>query len=233
MSAPEQALDYLGRERVREKKESPVRVHARVGVEAQVERTKASEHAKGTPARHLVQLSAQGALQENLNVGVDEAALDADVASGDHEDEKCGREEAIRREERGPDKAGVTSGEGLLPDAGGGVLPHGWSAHVDTQRGLVYYFNAYTGEARWEPPAIEEVEDEQVRQAGLFALCLLGSQMKVAPDTGLWCHGRSPDSMQTHEQDIELAEDWEQHMYQEERKRQVLEGNATVSLSHL
>ena len=47
------------------------------------------------------------------------------------------------------------------------------------------------------------------------------------------CRGRSPDSLQMHQQDIELAEDWEQHMYQEERKRQVLEGNATVGLSHL
>ena len=169
--APEQALDHLGRERVREKKESFVQVHARVGVEAQVERTKASEHEKETPDRHLVQLPAQGSLQENLNVGVDEAALGADVASGDHEIQNCSKEEAIRREDRGPGMAGVTSGEGLLPDAGGGVLPHGWSAHVDTQRGLVYYFNAYTGEARWEPPAIKEVEDEQVPQARAFSLC--------------------------------------------------------------
>ena len=47
-------------------------------------------------------------------------------------------------------------------DGGGLPLPDGWSAQVDAERGLVYFFNAYTGESRWEPPELKEEEEEEV-----------------------------------------------------------------------
>ena len=71
-------------------------------------------------------------------------------------------------------------------------LPANWTAHMDTERGMVYYFNTVTGDSRWDPPSREEGEEEEEEEE---------------------------EDQEGEEDNEELAEDWEQHMYQEERKK--------------
>ena len=66
-------------------------------------------------------------------------------------DKELGRELGTRDKE--------TEDDAAAPRQGSATLPAGWE-EVEEPSGKVYYYNATTGESRWEQPEEEEEEEE-------------------------------------------------------------------------
>jgi hypothetical protein len=103
---------------------------------------------------------------------------------------------------------------------------------VDSETGLMYYFNCFTGDSRWEPPGLEEEEEEEEEkekeEAQVFDAAAERSETarrQVVVGGGEVIDG-SEGVGEEEEEGEELAEDWEQHMYQEARKQQQRRENA-------